>query len=141
MTYQDNIIFQLDLLHRKLMLKANAIIREEVGLKSGSFFMLAHLCNTPLDNHTMIGAELFYERSTISRAMQVMSEKKYVEMVKTNDQRCNVYQVTGLGRQLVQKYMPKIKKLSEQLLTPDGNRDATLLHAYVAIKDYNERPI
>lgn len=139
MTYKDNIIFQLDLLHRKFMLKANNILRDEVSLKAGSFFMLAHLCNKPSDNHTMIGTELYYERSTISRAMQIMSDKGYVEMVKTNDQRCNVYKVTEAGRKMVQRYMPQIKKLSDQLLNQDGGRDATILHAYVAIKDYNER--
>ncbi len=139
MTYQDNIIFQLDLLHRKFMLKANTILREEAEIKAGSFFMLVHLCNTPSDNHKMISQELHYERSTISRAMQVMSEKKYVEPVKSNDQRCNVYRVTNLGRELVRKYMPKIKKLHDQLLVAEPDGSASLTHAYVAIKDYNER--
>lgn len=139
MTYQDNIIFQLDLLHRKFMLKANTILREEAEIKAGSFFMLVHLCNTPSDNHKMISQELHYERSTISRAMQVMSEKKYVEPVKSNDQRCNVYRVTNLGRELVRKYMPKIKKLHHQLLVAEPDGSASLTHAYVAIKDYNER--
>lgn len=139
MKYQDNIIFQLDLLHRKFMLKANTILREEAEIKAGSFFMLVHLCNTPSDNHKMISQELHYERSTISRAMQVMSEKKYVEPVKSNDQRCNVYRVTNLGRELVRKYMPKIKKLHDQLLVAEPDGSASLTHAYVAIKDYNER--
>lgn len=139
MTYQDNIIFQLDLLHRKFMLKANTILREEAEIKAGSFFMLVHLCNTPSDNHKMISQELHYERSTISRAMQVMSEKKYVAPIKSNDQRCNVYRVTNLGRELVRKYMPKIKKLHDQLLVAEPDGSASLTHAYVAIKDYNER--
>jgi DNA-binding MarR family transcriptional regulator len=94
----------------------------DVGISENQMTILFALSEMGKVEQGKIGEELFLERSTVSRNIKLLEKLKLV--ARTPDYRPQI-ELTGAGKAMVQKLIPRWEKVMDELMEQLGTNGMT----------------
>ncbi|MGO3610188.1 MAG: MarR family winged helix-turn-helix transcriptional regulator [Enterococcus sp.] len=109
------------------------------AINANNYFYLLKLLDNPGITQSDFNALIKVNQSTITRAINSLVEKGYIEKLPAKDKRSQLLQLTPLGTETAQGIKLEVDALNQHLFEKDAAQfDQLLTKTSIALKDYPE---